>query len=64
LRNSFKHTFASRTVVAKLIELGYLKARPVLTNKVVRNALRKLQTDLSRTEKIQAQRKADYYQFE
>jgi hypothetical protein len=54
----------SKTVVANLIKLGYLKERQLVTNELVRKALRKLQTELSRNEKIQTIRSANYYQFE
>jgi hypothetical protein len=57
MRKPFRHTFASETVVANLIKLGYLKERQLLTNKLVRNALGRLQTELSRNEKIQAIRR-------
>jgi hypothetical protein len=52
--------FASKTVVAKLIKLGYLKERQLMTNKVVQNALKSLQADLSRHAKIQTIRNVDY----
>ena len=64
MRRPCEHTCASKTVVAKLVELGYLKDRRLLTSKTVRNALKRLQTDLSRREKIQMIRSADKYQFE
>jgi hypothetical protein len=54
MRKPFERTFASKTVVAKLIELGYLNNRPILTNKTVRVALERLQTDLCRNATIQA----------
>ena len=41
-----RRSFASKTVVAKLIELGYLNKRPILTSKTVRVALKRLQADL------------------
>ena len=39
MRKPFERLFASKTVVAKLIELGYLNDMPILTNKTVRVAL-------------------------
>ena len=54
MRKTFEKSFASKTVVAKLTELGYLNDREILTNKTVRIALEKLQTDLCRNAKIQA----------
>jgi hypothetical protein len=53
MRKPFEKSFASKTVVAKLIELGYLNNRPILTNKTVRVALERLQTDLCRSATIQ-----------
>jgi hypothetical protein len=54
MRRVFEHSFASKTVVAKLIKLGYLNDRRLLTNKTVRIALARLQSDLSRNATIQA----------
>jgi hypothetical protein len=54
MRKPFERSFASKTVVAKLMELGYLNGRPILTNKMVRVALERLQTDLCRNATIQA----------
>jgi hypothetical protein len=53
MRKPADKLFASKTVVAKLIELGYLNNRPILTNKTVRVALERLQTDLCRNATIQ-----------
>jgi hypothetical protein len=54
MRKAFENSFASKTVVAKLIELGYLNDRRILTNKTVRIALERLQTDHCRNATIQA----------
>ena len=54
MRKPFDKSFASKTVVAKLIELGYLNDRPILTNTTVRFALERLRTDLCRNAAIQA----------
>jgi hypothetical protein len=54
MRKPFENLFASKTVVAKLIELGYLNDRPILTNTTVRFALERLRTDLCRNATIQA----------
>jgi hypothetical protein len=54
MRKVFEHSLASKTVVAKLIKLGYLNDRRLLTNKTVRIALERLQLDLSRNATIQA----------
>ena len=54
MRKAFENSFASKTVVAKLIKLGYLNDRRLLTNKTVRIALERLQTDLCRSATIQA----------
>ena len=54
MRKSFEKSFASKKVVAKLIELGYLNNGPILTNRTVRVALEKLQNDLCRNATIQA----------
>ena len=66
MRKPFDKSFASKTVVAKLIELGYLNERPILTNKTVRFALGRLRTDLCRNATIQAriQRQDDDLQIE
>jgi hypothetical protein len=53
MRKPFEKLFASKTVVAKLIELGYLNNGRILTNKTVRVALERLQTDLCRNATIQ-----------
>ena len=53
MREAFEDSFASKKVVAKLIELGYLNDRRILTNKTVRIALERLQTDLCRNATIQ-----------
>jgi hypothetical protein len=39
-RNAFEKSFASKTVVAKLIELGYLNNKPMLTNRRFESQLR------------------------
>jgi hypothetical protein len=54
MRKPFEKLFASKTVIAKLIELGYLNDRPILTNTTVRFALERLRTDLCRNATIQA----------
>ena len=64
MRKAFETTFASKAVVTKLIKLGYLNERRLLTNKMVRIALERLQTDLSRDARIQARKNANDYQFE
>jgi hypothetical protein len=66
MRKPFEKSFASKTVVAKLIALGYLNNGPILTNKTVRVALEKLRTDLCRNATIQAriQRQDDDLQIE
>ena len=66
MRKAFENSFASKTVVAKLTELGYLNDRRILTNKTVRVALERLQTDLCRNATIQAriQRNDDDLQIE
>jgi hypothetical protein len=50
---AFENLFASNAVVAKLIKLGYLKDQPILTNKMVRIALERLQADLRHNATIQ-----------
>jgi hypothetical protein len=66
MRKAFENSFASKTVVAKLTELGYLNDRRILTNKTVRIALERLQTDLCRNATLQAriQRSDDDLQIE
>ena len=66
MRKPFERLFASKTVVAKLIELGYLNDMPILTNKTVRVALERLQTDLCRNATIRAriQRRDDDLRIE
>jgi hypothetical protein len=66
MRKPFEKSFASKTVVAKLIELGYLNKRPILTNKTVRVALERLHTDLCHKATIRAriQRSDDNLQIE
>ena len=66
MRKAFERAFASKTVVAKLIELGYLNDRPILTNKTVRVALERLQMDLCHSATIRAriQRYDDDLQIE
>jgi len=66
MRKPFESSFASKTVVAKLIELGYLNDRRILTNKTVRVALERLQTDLCHSATIRAriQRYDDDLQIE
>jgi len=54
MRKPVEKLFASKTVVAKLIELGYLNNRPILTNKTVRVALERLQMDLCQNATIRA----------
>ena len=54
MRKVYENSFASKAVVAKLIKLGYLNDRPILTTKTVRVALERLQTDLCRNSTIQA----------
>ena len=54
MRRAFENSFASKTVIAKLIELGYLNDGRTLTNKTVRVALERLQADLCRSATIQA----------
>ena len=55
MRNKvYENSFASKAVVAKLIELGYLNDRPILTNTTVRFALERLRTDLCRNATIQS----------
>jgi hypothetical protein len=54
MRKMYENSFASKTVVAKLIKLGYLNDRPILTNTTVRFALERLQMDLCRNATIQA----------
>ena len=55
MRNKvYESSFASKTVVAKLIKLGYLNDGPILTNTKVRFALARLRTDLCRNATIQA----------
>ena len=54
MRKSFEKLFASKTVVAKLIELGYLNKRPISTHNTVRVALERLHTDLCHKATIQA----------
>jgi hypothetical protein len=54
MRKAFKYSSASKTVVKELAELGYLKGKHGLTNKMVRLALERLQTDLSRKATIQS----------
>ena len=46
MRDALENSVASKTVVAKLVELGYLNDGTVLTNETVRTALQRLQTDL------------------
>jgi hypothetical protein len=66
MRKPFERSFASKTVVAKLIELGYLNDRPILTNKTVRVALERLQTDLchNATIRVRIQRYDDDLQID
>jgi hypothetical protein len=54
MRKPLERSFASKTVVSKLIELGYLSDRRILTNKTVRVALKRLQTDLCHNATIRA----------
>jgi hypothetical protein len=54
MRKVYENSFASKTVVAKLIKLGYLNEGPILTNTKVRFALERLRTDLCRNATIQA----------
>ena len=55
MRNKvYENSFASKTVVAKLIKLGYLNDGPILTNTTVRFALARLRMDLCRNATIQA----------
>jgi len=53
MSEAIESSFASRAVVAKLIELGYLNDGQVLTNEAVRIALERLQEDLWLTATIQ-----------
>jgi len=53
MSEAIESSFASRAVVAKLIELGYLNEGQVLTNEAVRIALERLQEDLWLTATIQ-----------
>ena len=57
----FAQAIASRTVVNKLIELGYLKGTKRLNNRAIRDALAKFQYDLclNQTIRVRDQRKAD-----
>jgi hypothetical protein len=57
----FAQAIASRTVVNKLIKLGYLKGTKRLNNRAIRDALAKLQYDLclNQTIRVRDQRKAD-----
>ena len=54
MRKPFERSFASKTVVAKLIELGYLNNKPILTNTTVRVAIERLQADLCHNSTIRA----------
>jgi len=59
MRDACESSFASKTVVAKLIELGYLNDKQILTNETVRIALERLQTDLWRNTTIQSVQRKD-----
>ena len=54
MRKVYENSFASKTVVAKLIKLGYLNDGPILTNTKVRFTLERLRTDLCRNATIQS----------
>jgi hypothetical protein len=59
MRDASENSVASKTVVAKLIELGYLNDGTVLTNETVRTALERLQTDLWLKTTIQTVQRKD-----
>jgi len=59
MRDACESSLASKTVVAKLIELGYLNDKQILTNETVRIALERLQTDLWRNTTIQSVQRKD-----
>ena len=59
MRDALENSVASKTVVAKLIELGYLNDGTVLTNETVRTALERLQTDLWLKTTIQTVQRKD-----
>jgi hypothetical protein len=54
MRKVYENSFASKTVVAKLVKLGYLNDGPILTNTKVRFALARLRTDPRRNATIQS----------
>ena len=59
MRDACESSLASKTVVAKLIELGYLNDKQILTTETVRIALERLQTDLWRNTTIQSVQRKD-----